>query len=107
MDGIINFQLFIISSIIIIIAPGPDFVYVTTRGISEGNKAGVISAFGISSGLLIHTLFAAFGLSAIIQASRIAYSIIKYLGAGYLIFIGIKAVFSKNNNVEFKTGAAY
>ncbi|MFO7658863.1 MAG: LysE family translocator [Bacteroidales bacterium] len=103
MDGIVNFQLFIISSIIIIIAPGPDFIYVTTRGISDGNKAGVISAFGISAGLLIHTLFAAFGLSAIIQASRIAYSIIKYLGAGYLLFIGIKALISKNNIAELKT----
>jgi threonine/homoserine/homoserine lactone efflux protein len=107
MEGIINFQLFIISSIIIIIAPGPDFIYVTTRGISDGNKAGVTSAIGISAGLLIHTLFAAFGLSAIIQASRIAYSIIKYLGAGYLIFIGIKAIISKNKIDEFKTDRTY
>jgi threonine/homoserine/homoserine lactone efflux protein len=104
MDGIINFQLFIISSVIIIIAPGPDFIFVTTRGISDGNKAGVISALGISTGLLIHTLFAAFGLSAIIQASKIAYSIVKYIGAGYLIFIGIKALISKSKISEFKNG---
>jgi threonine/homoserine/homoserine lactone efflux protein len=96
MEGIVNFQLFIISSIVIIIAPGPDFIYVTTRGVSGGSKAGLISAFGISSGLLVHTLFAAFGLSAIIQASRIAYLVIKYFGAAYLIYIGIKAIFSKN-----------
>jgi len=107
MDGIMNIQLFIISSMIIIIAPGPDFIYVTTRGISDGNKAGVISAFGISAGLLIHTLFAAFGLSAIIQASRTAYFIIKYLGAGYLIFIGVKAILSKSKNIEFKTDKTY
>lgn len=99
MEGIINLPLFLVSSIIIIIAPGPDFIYVTTRGISEGNKAGVLSALGISTGLLVHTLFAAFGLSAIIQASRTAYIIIKYIGAGYLIFIGLK-IFIKNN----KTG---
>src|ERR1035437_10127547 len=96
MNGIINFQLFIISSMIIIIVPGPDFIYVTTRGISNGNKAGIISACGISVGILIHTLFAAFGLSAIIQTSKVAFSIIKFLGAGYLIFIGIKAIISKN-----------
>jgi threonine/homoserine/homoserine lactone efflux protein len=95
MDGILNFQIFIFSSIIIIIAPGPDFLYVTTRGIADGNKAGVISAFGISVGLLIHTLFAAFGLSAIIQASATAYIIIKFLGAAYLIYIGIKTVTSR------------
>lgn len=95
MDGLINFPLFLISSILIIIAPGPDFIYVTTRGISEGNKAGFLSALGISVGLLIHTLFAAFGLSAIIQTSRIAYLIIKYIGAGYLIYIGLRVILNK------------
>jgi threonine/homoserine/homoserine lactone efflux protein len=92
---------------IIIIAPGPDFIYVTTRGITDGHKAGIISALGISAGLLIHTLFAAFGLSAIIQTSRIAYSIIKYLGAGYLIFIGIKAIMTKSKIDEFKSDRTY
>jgi threonine/homoserine/homoserine lactone efflux protein len=107
MGGIVNFQLFIISSIIIIMAPGPDFIYVTTRGVSEGSKAGLISAFGISAGLLVHTLFAAFGLSAIIQASRIAYLVIKYLGAAYLIYIGVKALTSKNNAKESKNKKIY
>jgi threonine/homoserine/homoserine lactone efflux protein len=107
MDGIVNFQLFIISSIIIIMAPGPDFIYVTTRGVSDGSKAGLISAFGISSGLLVHTLFAAFGLSAIIQASRIAYLVIKYLGAAYLIYIGIKAIISKNRANETENIKVY
>jgi threonine/homoserine/homoserine lactone efflux protein len=96
MDGIINLPLFLLSSLLIVMAPGPDFVYVTTRGIAEGSKAGVLSAFGISTGLLIHTMFAAFGLSAIIQSSVLAYMIIKYLGAGYLIFLGIKALLNKN-----------
>jgi threonine/homoserine/homoserine lactone efflux protein len=95
MDGIINLPLFLISSLLIVMAPGPDFVYVTTRGIAEGSKAGVLSAFGISTGLLVHTMFAAFGLSAIIQSSVLAYMIIKYLGAGYLIFLGIKALINK------------
>jgi len=107
MEGIVNFQLFIISSIIIIMAPGPDFIYVTTRGVSDGSKAGLISAFGISAGLLVHTLFAAFGLSAIIQASRIAYLVIKYLGAAYLIYIGVKALTSKNNAKESENKKIY
>jgi threonine/homoserine/homoserine lactone efflux protein len=96
MDGIINLPLFIITSIIIIVAPGPDFIYVTTRGVSQGKRAGTISAFGISVGLLIHTLLAAFGLSAIIQTSRIAYIAIKYIGAGYLIYLGVKALITKS-----------
>jgi threonine/homoserine/homoserine lactone efflux protein len=60
MNGIINLQLFIITSIILIVAPGPDFIYVTTRGIAQGKKAGTISALGISAGLLVHTVLAAF-----------------------------------------------
>jgi threonine/homoserine/homoserine lactone efflux protein len=99
-EGIINLPLFIISSVIIIIAPGPDFIYVTTRGVYEGHKAGVLSALGISVGLLIHTLFAAFGLSAIIQASSVAYLTIKFLGAGYLFYLGFKTLITKNKLVD-------
>lgn len=95
MDGFLNIPLFLISSILLIIAPGPDFIYVTTRGISEGNKAGLLSAVGISIGVLIHTLFVAFGLSTIIQASGFVYLIIKYVGAGYLIFLGIKILLNR------------
>ena len=102
MAGINNFSLFLISSIILIISPGPDFIYVTTRGISDGNKAGILSAIGISTGLLIHTLFAAFGLSAIIQASRLAYQIVKYAGAAYLIYLGLKSILSKTENKNKK-----
>jgi len=96
MNGIINLPLFIITSVIIIVAPGPDFLYVTTRGVSQGKKAGTVSALGISVGLLIHTLLAAFGLSAIIQTSRIAYLAIKYIGAGYLIFLGLKTFMTRD-----------
>jgi len=95
MIGIINLPLFIITSVIIVVAPGPDFIYVTTRGVSQGKKAGTVSALGISVGLLIHTLLAAFGLSAIIQTSRIAYLAIKYIGAGYLIFLGVKTFMTR------------
>lgn len=102
MYGIENFNIFIVSAIVIIIAPGPDFVYVTTRGISDGNKAGILSALGISIGLLVHTFFAAFGLSAIIQTSRLAYLFVKYLGAGYLVYIGIKSFLSNKTPGEIK-----
>lgn len=100
MTGIINFPFFVITSIILIMAPGPDFLYVTTRGISQGKRAGLLSAAGISTGLLIHTLLAAFGLSAIVQASRIAYEVIKYIGAAYLVYLGIKTVLSKDKLLD-------
>ena len=90
------FLLFFVSSIIIIMSPGPDFIYVTTRGIAQGKKAGLLSALGISLGLIVHTLLAAFGLSAILSTSGIAFSIVKYLGAGYLFYLGIFAILKKN-----------
>jgi threonine/homoserine/homoserine lactone efflux protein len=104
MIGIINLPLFVVTSIIIIIAPGPDFIYVTTRGVSQGKRIGTLSALGISVGLLIHTILAAFGLSAIIQTSRIAYLTINYIGAGYLIFLGLKVLLTKSklSNMEEK-----
>ncbi|MBN2709503.1 MAG: LysE family translocator [Calditrichaceae bacterium] len=106
MEGLINLPLFFISSLVIIIAPGPDFLYVTTRGIADGNKAGLLSALGVCVGLLIHTMFAAFGLSAIIQASRTVYLIIQYVGAAYLIYLGFKAIITKKtiNSLNIEQG---
>jgi threonine/homoserine/homoserine lactone efflux protein len=104
MEGIINLPLFLVTALLIIIAPGPDFIYVTTRGIAGGNKVGVMSALGISAGLLVHTLFAVFGLSAIIQASTMAFLIIKFLGAGYLVFLGVKSILSKSKIENFTSG---
>lgn len=100
MTGIINFPFFVLTSIILIMAPGPDFLYVTTRGISQGKRAGLLSAAGISTGLLIHTLLAAFGLSAIVQASRIAYEVIKFIGAAYLVYLGVRTVLSKEKLID-------
>jgi threonine/homoserine/homoserine lactone efflux protein len=100
MDGLVNMPLFFITSIIIIIAPGPDFIYVTTQGVSQGKRAGTLSALGTSVGLLIHTLLAAFGLSAIIQASRAAYLALKYIGAGYLLYLGMRTLISKNQLLQ-------
>jgi len=94
-EGIINYKLFLLASFAIVALPGQDFLYVTTRGIALGKRAGVISACGISIGLLVHTLLAALGLSIIIQASTTIYSAIQYFGAAYLIFLGAKTFLSK------------
>jgi len=83
---------YLASATLIIMSPGPDFLYVTTRGIAQGRKAGVLSATGISIGLIFHTMLAALGLSAILNTSDIAFMTVKYLGAAYLIYLGIKAL---------------
>ncbi|PLX21633.1 MAG: homoserine lactone transporter [Marinilabiliales bacterium] len=90
-----DLSLYIIASILLIITPGPDFIYVSSRSVSEGNKIGIISALGISVGFLVHSTLTCFGLAAIIQTSPFLYILIKYIGAAYLTFIGIKILYRK------------
>ena len=86
-----KFLLFIGVSWALILAPGPDMLYVITRGIAHGRKAGILSAIGVVCGILIHTTTAAFGLALVLQTSAVAFLLIKYTGAAYLIYLGIKS----------------
>ena len=86
-----RFLLFIGVSWALILAPGPDMLYVITRGVSQGRRAGMLSALGVIGGILVHTTAAAFGLTLILQTSALAFLIVKYVGAGYLIYLGIRA----------------
>lgn len=107
MDGS-NLALFVAASWILIITPGPDMIYVITRGISQGKKAGVISAIGVTLGILVHTVFAAFGLAIILRTSALAFLAVKFAGAAYLIYLGVKAIKNKSDlkfiNGKSKTG---
>ena len=91
-----TFPLFIAASWALIIAPGPDMLYVITRGISQGRRAGLLSAFGVTLGILVHTTFAAFGLAVLLQTSALAFLAVKYIGAIYLIYLGVKALKDKS-----------
>lgn len=102
MLGIENIGSFIISAIIVVTTPGIDTILVLTRSISKGKIAGLYSALGVSLGLVFHTCAVTFGLSLIIAKSAIAFSLIKYLGAGYLIYIGTKALLAKSEQTEIK-----
>jgi len=86
-----KFAFFITVSWALIIAPGPDMLYVITRGMAHGTRAGIVSAVGVVCGILVHTTAAAFGLTLIFQTSAFAFLIVKYLGAFYLIYLGIKS----------------
>ena len=89
--------LFAVASLSLIAAPGPDMIYVLTRGVSGGKKTGFFSAAGVTGGILIHTLLAALGLAALFATSALAFMVVKYAGAAYLLFLGIKTVISSNN----------
>lgn len=86
------FQLLLFAGSVFLLAltPGPDILYVLARGLSQGRKAGLCAAAGFNLGVIVHTLFAAFGLSAILAASATAFMVIKLAGAAYLIYLGVK-----------------
>jgi len=87
--------LFCSTSLLLAITPGPDIIYVITRGITQGHKSGMAAAAGFSLGNIAHTTFAIVGLSAIIRSSALAFTAIKIAGALYLIYIGWKTFTSK------------
>ncbi|WP_289355605.1 LysE family translocator [Paenibacillus sp. S-12] len=97
MYGIVNYEVFLLTGILLNLIPGADTMYIVGRSISQGRKAGVYSVFGIISGSLIHTLLVAFGLSIILTKSILVFNIIKMVGVIYLIYLGIKMLLDKTN----------
>lgn len=91
-----KFALFIGVSWALILAPGPDMIYVITRGMAHGRRAGILSAIGVVCGILVHTTAAAFGLTLILQTSAFAFLFVKFAGAAYLIYLGIQAWLDKS-----------
>jgi threonine/homoserine/homoserine lactone efflux protein len=87
-----DIALFLAASALLAIAPGPDIVTVLTRGISQGRMAGFAAALGFAAGCLFHTALAALGVAAIIRSSPVAFDLVRYAGAAYLIWIGIQAI---------------
>ena len=98
-----NYLLFIIMSICLIILPGPDTAMATKNTLVAGKVGGVKTVFGTCIALLIHTLVAVIGLSALIVKSALLFSIFKYVGALYLIYIGIKALLAVRNKENLDT----
>ncbi|MGD9124660.1 MAG: LysE family translocator [Desulfarculaceae bacterium] len=91
---------FIVTSLILIITPGQDMILVMSRSISQGCKAGVATAAGVSVGLLGHTVLAALGLGAILRASEIFFVVLKLIGALYLIYLGIRTFLSTKAGLD-------
>lgn len=90
--GVTDIGLFILAGLLLNITPGADLLYITNRSAIQGKKAGVIAALGIGAGCLAHVLAAAFGLSMILVSSTFAFTAVRYLGAAYLLYLGIKTL---------------
>ncbi|WP_299184940.1 LysE family translocator [uncultured Aquimarina sp.] len=97
MNGIENYLGFLLAGIIMNLTPGADSIYIITRSIAQGKKAGIYSVLGIGSGAIVHIVLAAFGLSAVLAKSIILFNIVKWAGATYLIYLGIKMLMDKSD----------
>jgi threonine/homoserine/homoserine lactone efflux protein len=95
MLGIQHFWLFVVSGLLLNITPGQDTLYIVTRSVAQGRRAGLWSVLGISTGAVVHTLAAAFGLSAILATSASAFMVVKFVGAAYLIYLGVRMLLER------------
>jgi threonine/homoserine/homoserine lactone efflux protein len=97
--------IFVSAAALLLAIPGPAVLYIVGRSIGQGRNAGLVSALGIGVGTLIHTLAAAVGLSALLVSSATAFSVVKYLGAAYLVYLGIQRLRSKQSLAASDTTA--
>jgi threonine/homoserine/homoserine lactone efflux protein len=84
--------LFVSAALVLLLIPGPAVFYVLGRSIGQGRAAGLVSALGISVGTLVHVAAAALGLSALLMSSAVAFGMVKYLGAAYLVYLGVQKI---------------
>ena len=87
--------LFIAAGLLLNLAPGPDVLYIISQALRHGLRAGLVAALGITGGCFVHIFAAAIGVSALMLASATAFTVLKWLGAGYLVYIGLRMVFSR------------
>ena len=91
-----TFALFIVAALVLLVVPGPSVLYIVARSIEGGRTAGLVSVLGVQTGAMVHIAFAAVGLSAILASSAVAFSVIKWLGAVYLVWLGLRRIFGRD-----------
>ncbi|MCP4979554.1 MAG: LysE family translocator [Gammaproteobacteria bacterium] len=99
-----HWSTFFVAAILLNLTPGPDIAYVLTHTVKNGMRSGFAALFGVWSGLFLHVVFAALGLSVILATSATAYFFVKWIGALYLIWLGIQALRSNGQSIDSKTG---
>jgi threonine/homoserine/homoserine lactone efflux protein len=100
--GTANLSLFVVAAVALLVVPGPAVLYIVARSVEQGRLAGFVSDLGIHSATLVHVLAAALGLSALLASSALAFAIVKYAGAAYLIWIGLKKILGRVEAGEVK-----
>lgn len=105
MPSLSTVAVFALSVLVLLAIPGPNHIYIATRSAAQGRAAGVVSAFGVEAGTLVHLTAAMVGLSALIASSTTAFEAIRYLGAVYLVYLGVKAFLSRTTDDADGVGA--
>ena len=95
-----NIGLFVGAALVLLLIPGPAVLYIVARSMAQGRMAGFVSDLGIHGATMVHVLAAALGLSALLASSALAFSIVKYAGAAYLIWLGLKKIFGRVDEAE-------
>lgn len=90
---------FALAAVALIAVPGPNLIYIAARSLSGGRRAGLASALGVETGTLVHVAAAAAGLSALLASSAVAFNVVKYLGAAYLVYLGVRTLLSRESEV--------
>jgi threonine/homoserine/homoserine lactone efflux protein len=105
LPDITGLTLFFAAAAVLLITPGPAIFYIVARSIDQGRWAGLVSTVGIGVGTLFHVAAAAFGLSALLLSSALAFSVVKFLGAAYLIYLGIRKFLERDGMEPRRDGA--
>lgn len=100
MPAIPTLLTFAVAATLLIIVPGPNVIYIITRGIDQGRRAAIASALGVETGMLFHIGAAVLGLSALVASSELVFNIVKYAGAAYLIWMGVTSIRAKVTNLD-------
>lgn len=95
--------LFLITAFVILVTPGPAVLYIIARSVDQGRLAGVVSTLGVGFGTMFHAAAAALGISALLVTSATAFSVLKYLGAAYLIYLGIRKLITRDSKSALVT----
>src|SRR5215218_2616500 len=90
-----TYVLFVAAALVLLIVPGPSVLYIVARSVEGGRTAGLVSVLGVQTGAMVHIAFATLGISAILASSAVAFSVVKWLGAAYLVWLGLRRIFGR------------
>jgi threonine/homoserine/homoserine lactone efflux protein len=103
MLGTHDLWLFVVSGLLLNVTPGPDTLYIVGRSSAQGVRAGAIAALGIGAGTVVHVLATSLGLSAILAASATAFAVVRWVGAAYLLYVGVSLILASRSNAKAVT----